>query len=402
MGVSEISIIVPIYHGKKYIENMIRQIAACALESKGDYTLELLFVNDDPGECIGSLSMYTQACLPDLFSAGMEIRTIETEQNRGIHGARVRGLEHCTGDYVLFLDQDDCIKPEYFSSQLTHLGEADAVVCKLLHEGKQFYDTRMPFEQVITRDFMISVKNPIISPGQVLIRRDKIPEIWKAAELKNNGADDWFLWICMSAERRHFALNQDVLFIHVVEGCNESFHAGHMIDSERELYQAVSDHGILQGNELGALYQAVQKAADDHMKVLYKFQKMFFVYNAWMSLYEQGIYIEDYLWKQNIRSIAIYGFSYIGHRMHYVLKKSSICVECFIDMNADFLEGEIAIYRPDMQLPAVDMIIICLVDGIESITGSLSAVSQARICSITELLEEMKVWKREDLVQERL
>ena len=154
MGVSEISIIVPIYHGKKYIENMIRQIAACALESKGDYTLELLFVNDDPGECIGSLSMYTQACLPDLFSAGMEIRTIETEQNRGIHGARVRGLEHCTGDYVLFLDQDDCIKPEYFSSQLTHLGEADAVVCKLLHEGKQFYDTRMPFEQVITRDFI--------------------------------------------------------------------------------------------------------------------------------------------------------------------------------------------------------------------------------------------------------
>ena len=71
-------------------------------------------------------------------------------------------------------------------------------------------------------------------------------------------------------------------------------------------------------------------------------------------------------------------------------------------MNADFLEGEIAIYRPDMQLPAVDMIIICLVDGIESITGSLSAVSQARICGITELLEEMKVWKREDLVQERL
>lgn len=390
MDVSKISVIVPIYHGKKYIEKIIKQIAACAEKSNGNYTLELLFINDDPDECIGNLPMDTQACQPNLLPSGMEIRVIETDINRGIHAARVRGLEYCTGNYVLFLDQDDYIKPEYFSRQLAHLGKGDAVVCRLLHEGRPFYDTRMPFEQVITRDFMISVKNPIISPGQVLIRRDKIPEIWKEIELQNNGADDWLLWICMSAQHRSFSLNQEVLFIHVVEGSNESYNARHMIASEQELYQAVSDYGILKGRELRELNQAVQNIADDHIKVMYKFQKMFFVYNAWMSLYDQGIYIEDYLLRHNIHSIAIYGFSYIGHRLYCALKNSSISVECFIDRNADYLEGEIAIYRPDMELPAVDMIIICLVDGIEDISRNLAAVSRSKICGITELLAEMK------------
>lgn len=130
-----ISVIVPIYHGRKYINGMIAQIESCVAECRGEYALELLFVNDSPDEPIDSLS-----------SEKIEIRVIETNRNRGIHGARVRGLEHCTGDYILFLDQDDRIRPTYFSSQLAHLGDSDAVVCRLLHEGRQFYDTRMPFE----------------------------------------------------------------------------------------------------------------------------------------------------------------------------------------------------------------------------------------------------------------
>lgn len=383
LSVYEISIIVPIYHGKKYIQSIIQQIHACAGHGEGKYTLELLFINDDPGECLGSTSLESD-------SENIEIKVIETDKNRGIHGARVRGLAHCSGDYVLFLDQDDCIRAEYFSSQLDHLGQTDAVVCKLLHEGKQFYDTRMPFEQVITREYIISVRNPIISPGQVLIRKDKIPESWQKAELQNNGADDWLLWLCMLAEHRIFALNPDILFEHIVAGENESFNAGHMIASEQELYRVIADQGILAGHELGSLRRAIDNAAKDHIKVLYKFQKMFFVYNTWMSLQERGIYIEDYLKRNNIYNVAIYGCSYIGKRLYYSLAKTDICVDYFIDMNADYLEWESKVYRPDMQLPPVDLIIICLVDGVTDIAGNLSHVSEARTCGITELLNEMK------------
>lgn len=54
MEVSEISIIIPIYHGKRYIQSIIRQAQACAAHGEGKYTLELLFINDDPNESLDS------------------------------------------------------------------------------------------------------------------------------------------------------------------------------------------------------------------------------------------------------------------------------------------------------------------------------------------------------------
>lgn len=380
-----ISVIVPIFHGLEYVESMILQIEKCAELSDGKYVLELIFVNDDPEAQIGTLS-----------SEKVRIKVIETDINRGIHGARIRGLTYCTGEYVLFLDQDDRIKPIYFSSQLSCLGEADAVICRLLHEGRQFYDARIPFERVITRNYIISVRNPIISPGQVLIKKDRIPEEWKKTELVNNGADDWLLWLCMLAEGRKFSVNHEILFEHVVEGNNESINVKHMIDSERELYQVISEKEILKGEELKALYCAVKNAEDNHIKLLSKFQKMFFVYNTWMELSERKIYVEDHLLQKNICCVAIYGFSYIGKRLYGNLNKSKICVKYFIDMNAEYLDGEtVPVYKPDAKLAAVDMIIISLVDEVEGIRERLRTVSKAKICAITELLEEMKTENRQ-------
>jgi len=391
MDKRKISVIVPIFHGRKYITGMIAQLEECALKSDA-YMLELLLVNDDPGERIGTVS-----------SERIEVRVIETDRNRGIHASRARGLEESSGEYILFLDQDDRIVPEYFFSQLLCLKDADAVVCRLLHEGRQFYDNRMPFEQVITREYIISARNPIISPGQVLLKKNGIPEVWKETELTNNGADDWLLWLCMLAEGRKFSLNHEILFEHVVEGNNESIQVKHMIDSERELYRIIAEKEVLKGAELRALYTAVQNAEDGHIKLLSKFQKMFFVYNTWMMLLERGIYIEDHLVRKNVQSVAIYGFSYIGKRLYGSLHRGRVCVRYFIDMNAEYLEGgTVPACKPDAELAAVDMIIISLVDDTESIVRSLREVSRAEICTITELLEEMKTDDRTELIQERI
>lgn len=374
-----ISIIVPIFHGRKYIDNMIAQLAKCAEGSSSRYTLELLLVNDDPAEHIGRFS-----------SEEINVRVIETDRNRGIHGARVRGLNHCTGDYVLFLDQDDKIYPDYFNSQLAHLGNKDAVVCKLLHEGRQYYDNRMPFEKVINREYIVGNKNPIISPGQVLLKRDRIPKSWTDIALKNNGADDWLLWLCMLAEDCEFALNTDLLFEHVVEGENESANVKHMMDSERELYETVKENGIFTGQELNNLYNAVVSAEAEHIGMLVKFRKMFFVYDSWLRLLEQDISISAYLLQREVRSIAVYGYNQIGKRLYHALKKEGICVKYFIDMNAEYLEEEIPVYLPAAPLPEVDMVIISLVEAVDGIKEKLSQLLETEIYGIAELLEEMK------------
>ncbi len=374
-----ISIVVPIFRGRKYIDSMIAQLEQCAGKCGGRHVLELILVNDDPGEPIGRFCSET-----------IKLKMIETDINRGIHGARVRGLEHCTGDYILFLDQDDRIASDYFISQLAHLGGEDAVVCKLIHEDRQFYDIRMPFEKVITREFILSVRNPIISPGQVLLRKEKIPETWKHAKLKNNGADDWLLWLCMLAENSKFALNPEILFEHVVEGGNESINVAHMIASEQEIYEQMISMQTLSSEDLDKLRGAVQAAAEGHIQLLSKFQKMFFVYDNWLKLQEQGKYIYDHLKKCGVRRVAIYGDSYIGKRLHDGLRGNGVEVSYFLDRNAMYLEEEIPVYPPQAGLTPVDWIIICLVEGLDGIKKTLSDFSEAKICTITELLADMQ------------
>lgn len=374
-----ISVIVPIYQGKKYIRGMVAQIEMCVLAGRDRYTLELVLVNDDPAEPIGVVS-----------SGAVPVRVMETDTNRGIHGARIRGLEHCTGDCVLFLDQDDRIYPAYFSSQLSHLEKADAVVCKLLHESRAFYDTRMPFERVVSREYIISVRNPIISPGQVLIRKDKIPAEWKETKLKNNGADDWLLWLCMLGADAKFSLNPEILFEHVVEGGNESINASHMIASEKEIYEVVRKGRILPLEETEKLRGAVRAAEEGHIKLLSKFQKMFFVYDDWINLQEQGWYMHQYLKGIGAGSAAVYGDSYIGKRLYQNLSNNGIEVRYFIDRNAAYLEEEIPVYQPQKGLPPVDVILISLVEGIEEIKKDLRVLTKGRVYSVAEILAEMR------------
>lgn len=378
-GMEQVSIIVPVFHGRKYIDSMIAQMEVCATACRGRCTLELLFVNDDPDEAIGSLT-----------SEKIKIRVMETNVNRGIHGARVYGLEQCTGDYVLFLDQDDRIVPSYFLSQVSHLGKADAVVCKLLHEGRQYYDTRMPFEKVISREHIVGTGNSIISPGQVLIRKSKIPEIWRSVKLKNNGADDWLLWLCMLGTDAVFALNTEILFEHVVEGGNESLNTFHMMASEEEVYGIASVRKIFPKEELDKLRRAVEMAKESHIRMLSKFQKMFFIYDQWFGLQERGKYIHEFLRKSGISSVAIYGDSYIGKRLYHSLRGNGIEVKYFIDQNAEYLEEEIPVYLPNNLLPQVDRIIICLAEQVDEIRGSLTALSGMRVCSISELINDIR------------
>lgn len=71
----------------------------------------------------------------------------------------------CTLEVVIVNDDLAERIGEYFSSQFSHLNNADAGVCKFLHKSRQYYDTRMPFEEVVTRECIFSVRNPMISLG---------------------------------------------------------------------------------------------------------------------------------------------------------------------------------------------------------------------------------------------
>ena len=291
------SVIVPIYYGEKYIPIIIRQIESCKEQMNDESNFELLFVNDAPNKPI-ALKWKSKV---------VEVRIINSNKNVGIHGARMKGLMQCKGNYILFLDQDDKIKPNYFESQLHYLGGGDAVICKAIHEKKHKYGLYLPFEFAVSKDYMLSQGNGIVSPGQVLLRKETISAIWKNHILIHNGADDWFLWLCMMNEGKNFVLNNEILFEHVVGEANSSENLLEMTCSENEMIEILENEKIFSEVELSRLKNTVSGLCQNRIKRVNKLAKMYFIYEMWLKLIHDQHSIATGMIIQKYNAIAIYG-----------------------------------------------------------------------------------------------
>ena len=249
-----ISIITPLFKGKLFIKSLLEMIEGCASTALDYAKIEWIVSNDCPEEEIEFNDD------PKSFM----VTVLNTDVNRGIQGARVRGLEAATGEYVLFLDQDDWISANWVRSQLEHIGDADACVCSATRDGKKFYDTiqRSSLDICVTKEYNISDNWGFI-PGQVLIKREAIPELWKNKWLKWNCCDDYFLWLLMFAKGCSFAMNRDVLYDHRSTGSNQSMNTFEWYKSTQELIEILEEENILSETEMQQFKMARQKQMDE-------------------------------------------------------------------------------------------------------------------------------------------
>lgn len=202
MNYYNISVIVPIYKGKKYLRHLTdildRNFYLFNQMFSGEN--EVLFINDDPTDKLGISDCYYEG-------TNLKIHMVNLDTNHGIHGARVSGLRKAKGDYIVFLDQDDEIEENYIVSQCEKIGNADAVLCngymsKYLMPGVQDIYLSREAQTRATDLQSFWDYNPIVSPGQMMIRKNRIPGVWTENIIKGNGVDDYCLWIAMLKEER--------------------------------------------------------------------------------------------------------------------------------------------------------------------------------------------------------
>ncbi len=222
----KISVIVPLYYGKRYI-NIIEKMI---LESNFDKSdVELIFVNDCPNEYISP---------NEIVAEKFEVKLITNSQNMGIHAARIVGLSEAKGDYIIFLDQDDevsldCLRSQY--NAITNTG-ADVVVGNGFIEdnngrrNKIFCNKFSQWISIRERPF-IMVRDFIVSPGQCIIRKASFPDYWIKNILKKNGTDDYYLWLLMFDSGAIFRINFETIYTHKNTGHNFSSNSGKMFDS---------------------------------------------------------------------------------------------------------------------------------------------------------------------------
>lgn len=331
-----ISVIVPMYRGKKYLHNILEQVDRCS-KSVQNSNIELILYNDYPDERI------------DVVETGynFEIKVINPGFNSGIHGARVNALTYAIGEYVLFLDQDDKIESTYFVSQMKCIGDADAVVCRAIHNNRFHYTNSHVFENVISKEFMLNNWCPIVSPGQVLIKTSSIPRIWKEDIMTINGCDDYFLWLLMVSENKEFALNQEVLFEHVVTDINASHDTNKMMDSEMEMITLLKKNKVFSGEDKDALESLPLSLRRIHIKELDNYKKAYLFLQQWHNQMNKGKNPFSFFEKNNIKKIAIYGAGDLGRNLQLLLISGGIDVKCFIDQNAEYIISDIPVCKKE-------------------------------------------------------
>ena len=240
----KISIVVPFYKGNQYLERLFKSIKKVAICIEA--TIEVVIVNDSPEECVN---------LPNILT---DVVVITNEHNLGIQGARINGIKHSTGDWILMLDQDDELVEEGFKKQLELAKNADVVVGNgtyiLGDVNKTIYKNLKSMKYLIKRERFIEIRNLIPSPGECLIRKECIPYVWLDNKLIKNGADDWMLWLLMFGNGARFICNDLPVYIHNDTGGNNlSADLAKMRDSSLEMAQIIYSEGGLRTSEYNTL-----------------------------------------------------------------------------------------------------------------------------------------------------
>lgn len=109
----KITIIIPVYNAEKYLHRCFESIL-----DNGYENLEIIPVNDGSKDGSQTIIDEYKEKYPNMFFPIIE-------ENQGIGMARNNALEKATGDYIMFIDNDDFIDKDYISRHIKELEEKD-------------------------------------------------------------------------------------------------------------------------------------------------------------------------------------------------------------------------------------------------------------------------------------
>lgn len=172
-----ISIIIPVYKVEKYLNRCIESIVTQTYDN-----LQIIIVDD------GSPDKCPMIC--DEWNNRDERIQVIHKANGGLSSARNAGLRIAKGEYVLFVDSDDCIAPDACEKLYTYADGVDLVVAEAT-----IYENDKSVHRVHTN----LKENYIYSGAECAI--DEI------------NAGEWFAAACYNFYKREFLLENNLFFV---------------------------------------------------------------------------------------------------------------------------------------------------------------------------------------------
>ena len=117
------SVIIPIYNVSAYLPECLESVACQSFQD-----FEVICVDDGSTDDSYALAKH--------YVAGNAYWHLIHQDNQGLGSARNTGLENASGDYVLFLDSDDRLRPDALRILSENIADEDL----LCFNGQRFFD----------------------------------------------------------------------------------------------------------------------------------------------------------------------------------------------------------------------------------------------------------------------
>ena len=108
-----VSIVIPIFNSAPYLSGCL---ASVSKQTIGDW--EAILIDDASTD--ESAQIAASYCKQD-----HRFCLLQQPHNMGQSAARNLGMQHAKGEYLLFLDSDDRLSPDYIEQMLSHIDDAD-------------------------------------------------------------------------------------------------------------------------------------------------------------------------------------------------------------------------------------------------------------------------------------
>lgn len=234
-----VTVVIPCFNQGHFIREAIASVERCDRQA-----YELIIVND------GSTDVHTQQVMRELEVQGYHVIN---QPNQGLASARNNGIREARGRYILPLDADNRIRPDYIYKGieiLDHVSDVAVVYSKPEYFGET---TNRRFDLGGEFDLSRLLRDNYIDACAVIRK-----SAWEDCggfdgNMPSQGFEDWDLWITLASRSYRFHFVDEVLFDYRI-------HADSMIHNAlaNEVYPKVFEY-LCEKHPLVALQSRVTR-----------------------------------------------------------------------------------------------------------------------------------------------
>lgn len=189
-----VSIIIPLYNQGAFIDETLMSV------SNQTYTeLEIIIVDD------GSTDEYTIFKIEELKHKGYRVLS---KQNGGLSSARNYGIANANGKYIVALDSDDKLHPDYIRLLVDKL---DNSMCRIVYSRAMLFGNRNGLWMLPSYRIERLLKGNVIFCSAIFYRDDWL-KVGGYDENIKKGLEDWDFWLSIIELNEKLADGKQIIY----------------------------------------------------------------------------------------------------------------------------------------------------------------------------------------------